>query len=133
MSYLVASDVVVDVLFARTDTVRMVAQLRPSGIAVSVITYMEIVEGIAGGATPRRAGQGLKAFMRGTRLLVVSRAVAERAALIRLDLRRQKRQVNERALDILVAATALEHDLMLVPRNTRDYQDIPGLRLYHSP
>ena len=94
---------------------------------------MEIVEGIAGGATPQRAGQGMRASMRGTRLLAVSRAVADRAAAIRLELRRQERQVNERALDILVAATALEHDLTLVTRNTRDYQGILGLRLYQSP
>lgn len=133
MSYLIDSDVVVDVMFAQAEAVRMLAQLRRSGIAVSVTSSMEIVEGIAGGAAPRRAGQGTRAFMRGARLLVVSRAVADRAAAIRLDLRHQKRQVNERALDILIAATALDHGPTLVTRNTRDSQDIGGLRLRDSP
>jgi predicted nucleic acid-binding protein len=60
----------------------------------------------------------------------VNRPVAERAADIRIELRRQKRQVNERSLDILIAATAIAHDLTLVTRNSGDYQDIAGLRLY---
>ncbi len=31
--------------------------------------------------------------------------------------------------DLLIAATALEHDLTLVTRNVRDFEDIEGLRL----
>jgi tRNA(fMet)-specific endonuclease VapC len=69
-------------------------------------------------------------FPRGTRVLIVSRSIAKRAATIRIDLRRQKRQVNERALDILIAATAIEHNLILVTRNNRDYADIQGLKLH---
>ena len=71
-------------------------------------------------------------MLRRIRILVVSRPIAERAATIRLDLRRQKRLVNDRALDILIAATAMEHRLILVTRNVRDYSDIPGLQL-HQP
>ena len=41
MSYLIDSDVVVDVLFARIDAVSLVARLRRSGIAVSAIPYMD--------------------------------------------------------------------------------------------
>jgi predicted nucleic acid-binding protein len=45
-------------------------------------------------------------------------------------LRRQKLQVNERALDLLIAVTAIDHGLILVIRNLRDYDDIPGMTLY---
>ena len=31
--------------------------------------------------------------------------------------------------DLLLAATALEHNLTLITRNTRDFADIPGLQL----
>ena len=74
--------------------------------------------------------QGFRAFLRGVPVLAFSQEIADQAADIRLDLRGRKRQVNERALDILVAATALEHRLTLVTRNTRDYADIAGLLLY---
>ena len=105
-------------------------ELQRQGLAISAITYLEIVEGIGGNRDPRRARQAFRAFLRGMRLYVVNRPVAERAAAIRLDLRRQKRWVNERSFDILVAATAIEHGRTLVTRNTRDYADIPGIVLY---
>ena len=42
----------------------------------------------------------------------------------------EQKRVKARALDLINAAIALEHDLTLVTRNVRDYQDIPGLHLY---
>ncbi len=56
--------------------------------------------------------------------------VAERCPLLRETLRSQGRRVNSRALDLMNAATALEHGLTLVTRNVDDYKDIPGLSLY---
>jgi len=47
-------------------------------------------------------------------------------------LRRQGKRVNNRALDLLIAATAIEHDLTLVTRNLQDYGDIPGLETFGS-
>lgn len=35
-------------------------------------------------------------------------------------------------MDLFIAATAIEHGLSLVTRNTRDYSDIPGLDLYST-
>jgi predicted nucleic acid-binding protein len=37
--------------------------------------------------------------------------------------------VNSRALDLIIAATALEYDLTLVTKNTDDFKDIPHLSL----
>jgi predicted nucleic acid-binding protein len=54
--------------------------------------------------------------------LLVDRAVAERAGRIRRDR-------GTRIADALIAATALEHNLVLVTRNARDFQEIPGLQL----
>ena len=38
--------------------------------------------------------------------------------------------MKSRALDLLNAAIAVEHDLTLVTRNVEDYKDIPDLNLY---
>ncbi len=130
MTYLIDSDVVIDNLLGQPDAVSLISDLKRNGIAVSVISYMEVREGLAGGRNPHRAGLGLKRFLRGTRLLVVNRRIAENAADLRLQIRQQKRQVNERALDLLIAATAIEHNLILVTRNISDYRDIPGIKLY---
>jgi predicted nucleic acid-binding protein len=39
-------------------------------------------------------------------------------------------QITSRVLDLLIAATALKHNLTLVTRNVKDYDDIPDLGLY---
>jgi predicted nucleic acid-binding protein len=52
----------------------------------------------------------------------VDRPVAERAG-------RMRRSGGLRTPDALIAATALERQLVLVTRNTRDFQSAPGLKL----
>jgi predicted nucleic acid-binding protein len=44
--------------------------------------------------------------------------------------RRQTKNIEQRAFDLLVAATALTYQLTLVTRDTADYADIPGLIIY---
>lgn len=53
--------------------------------------------------------------------LPVDRPVAERAGRLR-------RKADIRLPDALIAATALEHRLVLVTRNTRDFAPVTGLR-----
>lgn len=62
-------------------------------------------------------------------MLPLSPAVAERCARLRETLRKQRKRINMRALDLIIAATALEYNLTLVTRNTEDYVDIPDLQL----
>ncbi|HZQ97841.1 MAG TPA: type II toxin-antitoxin system VapC family toxin [Chloroflexota bacterium] len=59
------------------------------------------------------------------------RPVAERCARLRELLRRQGKQPRRRALDLTIAATAFQHGLTLVTRNTDDYEEVPGLTLRH--
>jgi len=133
MVYLIDSDWVIDFLKGRSPAIQLVGTLVPSGIAISIISYMEVMEGIRGNRDPAAADQVFRRFLVGTSILGVTLSVAERAADIRLELRRSKRQINERALDMIAAATALDHGLALVTRNTGDYADIAGLRLHQPP
>jgi predicted nucleic acid-binding protein len=130
VKYLLDSDVVVVVLKGQTQTAHLLQALYPDGLAISVIALSELHEGIVGSYDPRKHMRGLRRFLKGVRVLGVSRHIAERNAELRADLRRRKRDVSFRAFDLLIAATALQHNLTLVTRNRRDYQDIPGLTLH---
>ena len=65
---------------------------------------------------------GLRTLLAPFTELPVDRAVAERAGRVR-------RETGTRIADALIAATALEHGLALVTRNTSDFERVPGLRL----
>jgi tRNA(fMet)-specific endonuclease VapC len=52
---------------------------------------------------------------------------ADEYGRLRLELERVGRPIGPN--DLLIAATARAHDLVLVSRNTKEFQRVPGLRL----
>jgi predicted nucleic acid-binding protein len=73
-------------------------------------------------------GAGLLRFLEAATILDVNRQVAERYAEIRGGLRAKGLLLDNR--DLLIAATALHHDLTLVTRNHRHFGRVPGIKLY---
>ena len=45
MPYLVDSDVLIDLLAERPETLELLTRLAPEGLAMSMITYLEVYEG----------------------------------------------------------------------------------------
>lgn len=132
MPYLLDSDWLIDRLADRPEAIALVDRLEVEGMAVSVITYMEALQGIDRDPDPPAAEHRLESFVRSLPLLDVTPPVARRCATIRRAFLMDGRRVNSRALDLLIAATAIENNLILVTRNARDYRDIPGVELYTS-
>lgn len=130
MGYLIDSDWVIDHLANNDEANRLLSGLSESGIAISIITYIEIYQGVLRSPTPKEAGRKLEAFVETVSILSISPAVARRCAHIRETLGKQRKEFRRRAFDLLIAATALEHDLTLVTRNRGDYADVPNIRFY---
>ena len=75
-----------------------------------------------------RSIAGIQAAAGGWKDLVDAEAIMERFAILRGQLPRHvRRQVGD--LDLLIGATALEHDLRLFTYNRKDFDHIPGLTL----
>lgn len=90
---------------------------------ISVITLLELERGVLG-VQRRDATQGarLRSWLDGNvrpafagRILPVDEAVATRCAHLHIPDRRNE-------ADALIAATALVHDMIVVTRNTRDFE-----------
>jgi tRNA(fMet)-specific endonuclease VapC len=127
--YLLDTDWIVDVLNGQDRAIQMVLELAPSGLAISIITYGELYEGAAFAHDPAPALAGLRSFLKGKAILPLTQAVMERFAHIRGSLPRSiRQQIGD--LDILIAATCLEHNLTLLTRNLKDFQQIPNLKLF---
>ena len=126
MRHLTDSTFVIDFFAGQPAAVRRMPTLLADGLGLSIISYMELWEGVETHRDPARAGQ-LRRFLRLVTVVPFSRRVARRAAQLRAELRRLRRPIEQRALDILIAATALEYGLVMVTSDA-DYDDIPGLK-----
>ena len=130
MPYLIDTDLVIDHLANIPQANHLLEQLAPEGIAISIITYMEAYQGVVRSPNAKEARAKFQLFRRSVPILPFSLSVAKRCAILREQLKHDQKRVKSRALDLMNAAIALEHDLTLVTRNMEDYHDIPGLQLY---
>ncbi|CAN5139614.1 type II toxin-antitoxin system VapC family toxin [soil metagenome] len=127
MTYLLDTDIIIYHLNGVIAAQSLLLRLREDGIAMSAISYMEAVEGFARDSNPAHIRRQFDALAGRIPVLSFSDAEAEQSAYIRAALRQQGRRVRSRALDLMIAATALQHDMTLVTNNPGDYDDIPGL------
>ncbi len=125
--FLLDTDVVIYHLNGVPVARQFIAGLMNDAVHISTITYMEVVEGIPLNTDPVVSGRRWLRLLGGIILLPFDEAEANRSAQIRRSLRAQNRSVRARQLDIMIAATALEHGLTLATNNEADYRDIPGL------
>jgi predicted nucleic acid-binding protein len=89
-----------------------------------------LANGILYRTNDKEARAKFQTFRRSVPVLPFSLPVAKRCATLREQLKTEQKLVKSRALDLMNAAIALEHDLTLVTRNVEDYKDIPELQLY---
>lgn len=130
MAYLIDTDVLSDYLGGDRATKQLFDQFAELGISVSMVTYMEAFQGALRSPDPMTADAKLHAFLSGIVIFPFSEDVARRCARLREHLMQHNKRVRSRALDLITAATAIEHGLTLVTRNTADYHDVPGLLLH---
>jgi tRNA(fMet)-specific endonuclease VapC len=130
LSYLVDTDWVVDFLAGRTTARRLFAALMSEGVAISIVTYGEIYEGILYGRDSNQQEEKFREFLGGVELVLLSPQIMERFGRIRGQLRRDGNLVGD--MDLLIASTAIAHDLTLVTRNRRHFERVPGLELYQD-
>ena len=128
MRYLVDTDWIIDALVPVPPALDLLDSLSRGGLAVSIITLAELFEGAYRSPNPADGLRAIRAFLSGYGILNLSEAIIEVFARTRADLRRQGQSLAD--LDLLIAATALTYDLILVTRNRRHFGRVPGLRLY---
>lgn len=131
VKYLIDSDIVIAFLKGSTGAVALLSRLNLEGIAVSAVTCAEVFEGLVGARNPGAQRQAFNNILRRAAVLPVDLPVAERFAAIRAELRASGMLIPD--MDLLIAATALTHDLTLVTGNLRHFDRVPGLRIHPSP
>jgi predicted nucleic acid-binding protein len=93
---------------------------RQDGMSLSVVTLEEIFVGLRYRPSERMS-RWFEEFLKARcEALDVTLAIARRSATLRGELRRGGMQRTQ--ADMLIAATALEHNLALATRNTKDFE-----------
>ena len=130
MKYLVDSDYVADYLGAQPYAIQLLSSFAKDDLSISLIPYGEFYEGIHFGRDPQKTTDVFQRFLRSVVILPPTQPIMQQFARIRGELRRTGKIIGD--FDILIAATAIQHNLALVTRNVRDYQRIPQLTLYQA-
>jgi tRNA(fMet)-specific endonuclease VapC len=126
MSFLVDTDIVSAHLRSGGELTSRFLQYT-GGLNLSVISLGELFTWTLRKNTPTRHHEALLNLLEEFHVLDVTADVVQVFGAVRADLRDQGIAVFE--MDMLIAATALLHDLTLVTHNARHFEKIPGLRL----
>jgi tRNA(fMet)-specific endonuclease VapC len=128
--YLLDTDWVLQAFRGEQRVVRLLEQLRIQPTYVSLITLGEIYEGAFYSSNPDAHLMNLRHFFGAYPVLLLSEPIMGLFAELRASLRRRGQLIPD--FDLLIAATALHHDLTLLTFNRRHFERIPDLRLYPS-
>ena len=126
--YLLDAVWIIQALGGREPAASALTRLAGSRIYVSLVTAGEIYERAFVSANPQAHLVSFRQFLSSYRILTLTDPIMERFAETRAHLRRQGQLITD--FDILVAATALHHDLTVLSFNVRDFERIPELKLY---
>jgi tRNA(fMet)-specific endonuclease VapC len=99
----------------------------PADVRLSAVVKAELLYGARKSGRVEANLRLLRRFFDPLVSLPFDDRCADEAGLIRLDLERSGRPVGPN--DLLIAATARAHDLVLVTHNIREFGRVPGLRL----
>ncbi|MFP5304271.1 MAG: PIN domain-containing protein [Gammaproteobacteria bacterium] len=126
MKYLLDSDVLAGAVRGRLPVVLKLGQLKPTDIAVSVLARMEAETALR--LQPRaqaRYGRLLKELLASVSVLDFGQAEAQQAVNLGAYLQAAGERLS--TLDLLQAATALTHQLVLVTERSAAFADVPNL------
>ena len=123
---LLDTTVLVDVLRGRPEPRKLLSGLLSRGdlLTTSTINIAEVYAGMRPGEEAQT-----ELFLAGLTIYPVTESIARRAGLLKSESARRGRTLA--LADMLVAATALEHELMLITDNQRDFP-IAGINLFSN-
>jgi tRNA(fMet)-specific endonuclease VapC len=128
MGYLLDTCVISDFVKGEENTLKRFKSISPADIFVSSLTVMEVKYGLA--VNPQRAIKIqplIETILNSITILPFDSKEAEQAALIRGILKIAGSPIG--AYDVLIAATAVTHNHIVVTSNVREFQRVSNLEI----
>jgi tRNA(fMet)-specific endonuclease VapC len=128
MRHLLDTDTCIHIARDRPTAVRArFARMHPGNLGISVVTWCELVFGAVKSSRPEASLAGLERFAAAVRVHPLTPSVAPHYGSVRKALEDAGTRIE--AMDLLIAAHALDLGAVLVTNNTREFSRVPGLRL----
>jgi len=128
MAYLIDTDVAISHLRSSDVLIQILRQLPDPRRAVSIITVAELYDGAFSTVAPDARIAEIQHFLGSSMTLPVTEPITMVFGELRAYLRRRGQLIED--FDLMIAATALHHDLTVITFNRRHFERIPDLRLY---
>lgn len=125
--HLIDTDWAIDYLRGDAQVAHDLQRLGKEVRFISIISVAELWEGIYGARDPSAAQAKLDELLAGVGILGIDVATARIFGEHRARLRQEGRLIDN--LDLLIAATCLQHDLRILTNNVAHFERIEGLQI----
>ena len=125
MKFLLDTCAVSDYLRGVDSVVQRIQKVRPSDVAISAVTVMELRYGATRRQSPKLTAS-VDAFLSGISILTFDAEAAERAGVVRAKM--ETKDLSIALADCQIAGTALAYDLTLVTHD-KDLMRVPDLKV----
>ena len=123
--YLIDTDWVIDHLNQIDRVVTRLQELRPQGLALSIVSLAELSEGVQYSRDPEQSQQALDAFLEEVSVLGIDEAICTIFGRERGRLRQAGQLIGD--FDLLIAATGLHYGLTVLTNNRQHFERVEGL------
>ncbi|UJS18493.1 MAG: type II toxin-antitoxin system VapC family toxin [Candidatus Jettenia sp.] len=127
LSYLIDTDWIIHYLNGQREIVKRLLALRKEGLAISVISLAELYEGVYYSTNPEGDKKALDNFLTGVSILGLDDEICKVFGKERGKLRKLKIAIGD--FDLLIAATCLCYNLILLTNNIRHFKMVEGLNI----
>lgn len=125
--YLIDTDWVIDHLNQVERVVTRLKELRPQGLALSIVSLAELYEGVQYSRDPDRSQQALDAFLEDVSVLGIDEEICQLFGRERGRLRKAGQLIGD--FDLSIAATGLHYGLTVLTNNRQHFERVAGLQI----
>ena len=126
MEYICDTCVLIDYLRGNSEIYQKLSKDRQSGLAMSAVTYMELMVG----AFNKREVSMIKKAFSDFEVIEISEPISVKSRML---IEKYSKSHGLLIPDALIAATAIEYDLPLYTLNISDFRFIPEISLISTP
>ena len=126
MSYLLDTNTLIHFFKGKGNVAARLLSIPPSKISIPSIVQLELMVGISKSAAPSKRTSQYEEFLSLITVLPFGPQEANKGAQIRVELQSHGRSIGP--YDLLIAATAIVNQRILVSHNLREFSRIEGLR-----